>query len=250
LLTHMIATDRFGVGSDVSWIRSCSAISTPHDGTTLATILDSLLGAGGMERALVAMLPGRTTTDRSVYDFDLWHWGLEPRPGEGVKEFVRRVYRTLAKTKDLSSWDLTPQGARELNERVPVYPTVTYLTWANEETVRLPITGRHVSSVEMNPVFWAFGDLMGNYSGSAVSRPTDWWENDGVVNTVSMKGPSGARIVTHVPGEPLARGAFNFMGLSSGKDHLKMVGHYQDPFLWGRWLRRFYLDLARQLAGL
>lgn len=73
----------------------------------------------------------------------------------------------------------------------------------------------------------------------------DWWANDGVVNTISMKGPklgSADRIVPYHG--TLQRGVWNDMGIVEMYDHLEIVGFGR------RTIDSWYLDLARLLASL
>jgi triacylglycerol lipase len=66
---------------------------------------------------------------------------------------------------------------------------------------------------------------MGSYTQSGAGRvPIDssWFPNDGVVNTVSMKAPSG-QPQRNYDGTSV-RGAWNYLGYYRGYDHFDVVG--------------------------
>jgi len=87
---------------------------------------------------------------------------------------------------------------------------------------------------------------MGTYYGAAI--PADkhriWLQNDGIVNTVSMRGPSNAKIVMHNPKKSLKKGVWTDMRLSYNTDHFQIVGHY---VLDDKWLKDFYAGIINNL---
>jgi triacylglycerol lipase len=244
VLIDLLERGHFGPGANARWVLSCTTISTPHNGSTL-TELSKTNPAGWTQKVMAGILKlaGSHWPD---YDLDLDHWGIQRRAGETWEVAWASATRGLADTKDFSFWDLHPAGARELNARTGTHPDVFFLTWSNEETFRMPLAGRQLPSPQMDPWMMPFALFMGNHASEAVRLAPAWLENDGIVNTVSMTAPAGApwRVFD---GRAVHRGTFNYMGRIAGKDHLKVVGHYQDPVITGRWLRPFYLALARNL---
>jgi triacylglycerol lipase len=244
MLAELLEANSFGAHTSAVWVKSVTTISTPNNGTTLATIVNKF--AGGYAEEIVARFLALAGANWEVYDFDLDQWNLVPKPGETLHTFLKRVDETLGNTKDISLYDLLPQGAQDLNQKIRTLPNIYYFSVATEETYVLdPIHGFELGEPAMNPMFWLYAYHMGCYEGSDVSPHKAWWQNDGVVNTISMQGPFNARIESY-QGKPQP-GVWNFMGVIESKDHGKIIGHYQFS---GRWLQKFYTDLATTLYKL
>jgi triacylglycerol lipase len=247
VLVELLSQNNFGMGTDETWVKSVTTISSPHNGTTLATMVNNI--SGGFAEEIVAGFLGLAGSDWKFYNFDMDHWNLSPQPGETLRDFLKRMDSTIGKTKDISMHDLIPKGAQELNQQVRTFADVYYFSYATEETYVLnPSTGFEWAEPAMNPMFWAYASYMGHYQGNEVSPHNLWWKNDGVVNTLSMKGPLNA-VIIEKQGNPRP-GVWNYMGVVESKDHGKVIGHYQDPLISGRWLKKFFLDMATMLCQL
>ena len=247
VLVELLAQDYFGMGTDDSWVKSVTTISTPHNGTTLATLVNKL--SGGFAEEFVSGFLGLAGSNWKVYNFDMDHWDIFPKPDESMHDFLKRIDDLLGESEDLSMHDLLPLGAKKLNQRVRTASNVYYFSYATEETYVLnPETGCEWARPSMNPIFWPYAYSMGHYKGNEVSPPSAWWKNDGIVNTISMKAPFDATIVAY-DGNPRP-GVWTYMGLVEKKDHGKIIGHFQDPVVTGTWLKKFYLDMALHLASL
>jgi triacylglycerol lipase len=230
------------------WISSIVSISSPHDGTTLTELRYPVLGelsGGGMQRfmaALVAMLGGGGT----FYDFKLDQWGLVFE-GDWRRYYERVMTSPLwTDTKDLASWDGSPEGSRDFNGRVETMPDVRYLSFATRATRRDWWTGGQVPVDTMMPLmkFMGFSQHMGSFTrrepGKVVIDEL-WWPNDGIVNTVSMSAPSGSPLLPK--GAAPRPGAWCFMGTFDGVDHGQVIGLTDLPVF------DFYLSLANLLAS-
>ncbi|BBM81980.1 esterase/lipase family protein [Candidatus Uabimicrobium amorphum] len=247
LLVELLAKDYFGIGTNEKWVKSVTTISTPHNGTTLATMIDSF--SGGLAEEIISMFLALAGTDWYIYDFKLDQWGLKPKKDETLSDFLQRVDDTVGSTKDISMHDLLPKGAKELNGRVRDFADVYYFSYATEETyVLLSTFGYEWAEPGMTPIMWAFAYYMGHYKGDHVVEHKEWWKNDGIVNTTSMKGPSTSKIVNY-DGTP-QKGVWNYVKLIDSKDHVKVVGHYQDPIIGAEWLKELYVEIADRLYKL
>jgi triacylglycerol lipase len=239
------------------WVASLTTIATPHDGTTLVYKYDL---QGDFLKALFAMwIALSATSEEAYYDFKLDQWGLGRQPGEDYRVYRDRVlsHEIWRDTTDTARWDGSPEGARELNRWVSARPDVYYFSWATEATWRDPFDGTQVPELGMPGVMASLARFMGSYTrgtGSAgqVSIDRAWWQNDGIVNTVSMNGPklgSTDRIVNFA-GVP-APGVWNYMGLLKSFDHLDVIGIPVGKAPRGfRSLTEWYLAHARLLASL
>jgi triacylglycerol lipase len=192
-------------GGKYGWIKSVTTISAPHNGTTLRD-------------AVLDFLPNLHTPLRDWLDQDLAHW------------------------------ELAPDGARDFNLWARTSPYVYYYSigtlateagaWCCNGTDRMlaPIQTAEYQypRADMIPYFktmageWIVPSLfqhgMGGYTQNAPGRvriDSDWFPNDGVVNTVSMRAPAG-QPVRDYDGHSV-RGTWNFLGNYPGYDHFDVL---------------------------
>ncbi len=233
-----------------SWVCSLTTISSPHDGTTLIykyDLEDSLL-----KPLFSMMISVSQSSPELYYDFKLDQWGLSRGEHEPFSEYRDRVLASCiwAETKDTSYWDGSPDGAKELNTWVRAQPDVFYFSWATEATYREPCDGTQVPELGLLDVMAPVARFLGSYSSTESARlgiDSSWWRNDGIVNTVSMDGPSLGSSDRIVEFSGKARpGVWNYMGLLESVDHVDIIGM---P-LASEGLKRWYLSLAASLASL
>ena len=192
-------------GGKLGWVRSVTTISAPHNGTTLSD-------------AVFAIAPSLRTPLREL---------LAHRAAQ---------------------WELAPDGAREFNRWARTSPRVYYYSvgtvateagsWCCNDTDRViaPVqtTAFQYPRADMIPYFKLFAGEwivpsplqrgMGGYTQDAPGREridSDWFANDGVVNTVSMHAPNGhpARDYDGVS----VRGSWNYLGTWRGYDHFDIL---------------------------
>ncbi|MEC7854233.1 MAG: hypothetical protein VX924_02600 [Candidatus Neomarinimicrobiota bacterium] len=135
-------------------------------------------------------------------------------------------------TKNIVSWDVNIQGAREINSTVTANPEVYYFSFVNSNTVLDSSSGRHIPNNTMSFIIRSNARLMGMkkaYFEDGTSTDSTWFENDGIVNKKSMYGPTtglnGADPITNysedeilIPGQWYAMNGLKM-------DHRRMVGH-------------------------
>ncbi len=232
-----------------SWVHSVTTLASPHDGTSLATGIDRLLPFVRDALLGFAALAG-IQPDELPYDFKLDQWGLRRPPGESFRAYLGRIEQSpIWRSRDISAWDLSPDGARELNRRFPAQPAVYYFSWSTSATVPIWPSQHQIPRPTLLPQLWASALFIGAYTRDEpghVVIDARWWENDGLVNTRSMAGPtldSSDRIVP-AHGQPQP-GIWNDRGVLTGWDHMDIVGIGTLRDLSG-----WYLRLARSLADL
>jgi triacylglycerol lipase len=266
LLVHLL---NYGspeeTGDDVSelfkggkdWVASCSSISSPHDGTSLTVLVNNYFPQVRDLILSIASVLG-LDTDSHLYNFKLEQWGITRMPGESFAEFFDRVFHSGAWTakKDISIWDLRPDGAAEFNDYVITAPHVYYFTYSTDATRTSLIDNKiAVASLDMIPILWPIANIMGFFDRvNAVDVPVNatWHPNDGVVNTISMQGPTvGFNVSRDVPeiiqvntSTIIDTGIFYHMPVLSGWDHMAIIG----VGLWK--ILPFYTELASMLASL
>ena len=72
----------------------------------------------------------------------------------------------------------------------------------------------------MTPLLWPFSTAMGRDSAG---MPRGWLPNDGLVNTISARYPSGAPHTDFVPGQTPERGVWQVLPVEN-LDHLAAIG--------------------------
>ena len=232
-----------------AWVHSVTTLATPHDGASFAVGIDHLLPFVRDSLLGFAALAG-VQPDELPYDFKLEQWGLRRAPDEALADYFQRVERSpIWQSRDISAWDLNPDGARELNRQFPVQPEVYYFSWAAAATAPIWPFDHQIPLPTMLPQLWASAVFIGAYTRDEpghVRIDASWWENDGLVNTRSMAGPTLDSPDRIVSGDgPPQRGVWNYQGTLAGWDHMDLVG-----IVTLREVSDWYLQLARSLADL
>lgn len=239
-------------GGHSEWVTSVTTISTPHDGTTLARGLDLIPFVQEFILGIAATIG--LFTDDVVYDFKLGQWGLVRNPGESLADYFDKVTNSAAfnGTTDASAYDMDPtDGVYEFNGWVAAQPDIYYFSLSTEQSYEMFFTGFHGPELGMNLALHPATYFMGCYTTDGID--SDWFENDGVVNTVSMDGPKlgGSDIIRDGTGNPQP-GVWNHLGVES-LDHGDIIGIL--PYSWEvpsgyDSLADWYIDLADRLTSL
>jgi triacylglycerol lipase len=218
-------------GGKTGWVSSATTLSAPHDGTTLR------------EAALdVAPLMAQWT---SLLDQIAW-MGAAPAPGASD---AGRSSGPSAADFEMAQLELAPDGAREFNRWARTSPHVYYYSIATQGTEPgsfcCNATDRLIAPFQSPAYQYPREDMMsffkasagewivparlqrgmGSYTQSAPGRvrvDSAWFANDGVVNTSSMKGPSG-HPQRRYDGRSV-RGSWNYLGVYRGYDHFDVLG--------------------------
>jgi triacylglycerol lipase len=232
-----------------AWVHSVTTLAAPHDGASIAVGIDRLLPFVRDSLLGFAALAG-IQPDELPYDFKLEQWGLRRAPDEALADYFRRVeHNPIWQSRDISAWDISPDGARELNRQFPAQPEVYYFSWGAAATAPVWPFDHQVPLPTMLPQLWASALFIGAYTRAEpghVRIDASWWENDGLVNTRSMAGPTLDSPDRIVAGDgPPRRGVWNHRGTLAGWDHMDLVGigTLRDTNDW-------HLRLARSLADL
>ena len=213
--------------SNRGWIKSITSIATPHNGSTLADIVTKtfpfiqyFIGLAGV-------------VGTNFYDFDLSQWNIKRKSDETWSKYVQRMRRHNAwNTKNISSWDLSLDGAAELNTFLNASTDIYYFSYTFSATSKNGITGYHTPDKDVFLLIRSRAKLLGSrtvFTNSGNSTDSTWWENDGIVNLRSMRGPTTGQngpdaIVEYQPTEPLIQGQwYTFEPIKL--DHYQSVGH-------------------------
>ena len=188
------------IGGKNGWVKSLTAIASPHNGSPLIDILGT--DVVDFLRNLVlafAALVGDTFFS-NVYDFMLDHWGLSKIPDESFLDYLDRVLASpvfSSDNEDVATFDVSPAGAAKL-QALSSSPTLTY-------------PGTYYFSYATGYTNSNYLDCWINQGCSSVGKPLMWLplqptalllgsrrqqsdeslrENDGVVPLESSKCPN------------------------------------------------------------
>ncbi len=207
------------------WVASITTIATPHDGTTLTQRFANV----GMLERMFAGLVTRSSLQKEdpLIQLHLQHWSVCKNAHETLEQFLLRAIRQdlWQKTEDFSYFDLSPIGAKKLNMRTSTHRDVYYFSWATSRTVPDGDAGYHVPMRGMSLLLYPTARYMGSLEDLPAGidgEPELWWENDGIVNTCSMDGPSLGRPAPIQRYEQPIPGVWNFMGTLKPLDHLQV----------------------------
>lgn len=236
-----------------SWVSSITSIATPHDGSQEAHIKCDIEPLTHQFVAAIAAIKGKNVNlDDLNYDFQLDQWGLKRKPGESRLAYNNRVIKSeiWKKTKDLSVWDLSPEGAREFNSYVKAQSDINYFSIACANTHEDKLTHFQVPNKKMNPVLVKSSIFMGMYTNNKRGEvPIDksWWRNDGVVSVISATNPkvgSTDQIVDY--SGTAIKGTWNYLGELDNTDHIEVCGMKYDR----NGIEQMYFNVAEMLSKL
>lgn len=77
--------------------------------------------------------------DEYYFDMKLDHWNIYRLKGESYKAYSERILKSQIwnNTKDISSWDLSHEGASRLNNQGKASKDIYYFSLATEESINI-----------------------------------------------------------------------------------------------------------------
>lgn len=241
---------------DHHWIDSITTIATPHDGSQEDENLQTLEPFAHNFFAYMASKAGIIDSNNPSFDFRLDQWGLKKGTNESFEDYYKRVLNSSiwGKTKDLSIWDLSQEGAKELNSWVTTQQDIYYFSISCVDTHKDILTNHQIPNLNMNPLLIKSSIFMGQYTNftpGKVQVDSSWWRNDGIVSVRSAIGPhegSKDKIVDYNSTTTPEKGVWNYMGEINNIDHIEVVG--QHSLIYRRFLQNKFIDLAKMLNEL
>ena len=233
------------------WIKSITTLSTPHNGTTISDFVNA--GIPFLQNFIA--LAG--VAGNSFYNFDLEQWGFKRFNEESWIDYFKRMKQhSIWDSKNTVAWDSSIEGAKEINSLCVANPDVYYFSIANYKTKIDEDSGYHKPMKAMSNIIKVQARLMGRkkaYYSDGTSTDSTWYLNDGVVNTVSMLGPttgsSGPDPITEfrqgdlvIPGQWYIMGNYEF-------DHSALIGHQMRKDEYSS-LKKIYLNQLKILWSL
>ena len=237
-------------GGKGDWVKSATTICTPHNSSTVyyplvALKLDVIVQ---FISYVYAGIMGRSFLNGGMVDFHLEQFGLTDVPGgEKADNFFTALSLILENSDDSCQYDLTPEGAAKINEKLDINEDIYYFSYPFSTTRKLPGLGIEVPALGTNPVIFLTAVVMGIMQftdpSTGVVYDEKWLANDALVNTESAKYPLD---------EPYKefdgayeKGIWNVMPVQEG-DHGTAIGLFADK----EKTQSFYLELCEMLNAL
>lgn len=138
-------------------------------------------------------------------------FGLSYFPGSasGVNYDLSKL-QSFINSKDNAFYDLTIDGAAEINKSIKTQPGVYYYSYAGTKTSRSIWTGNYTPNFGINVLLFPYAYAIGRYTGvTAGGRVIDekWLENDGLVNQYRPARPLMSLPLCTMPVRRLNRGS-------------------------------------------
>lgn len=217
-------TSELFTGGKADWINSVTTLCSPHNGSTLFYVVDqgklvsTVLG-------LVYAASGIASTAQigDFYDFRLEQFGMSRASTES--QAAQIINTVFSEGTDNAAYDLSPDGAQELNKKIKLVDNVYYFSYSYLTTQKSSLTGNQVPISSTLPVLFIPATLMGRYStNTKTDFPIDetWLPNDGLVNVVSARYPIGDEY-REFDAENIEKGKWNVMPTLQG-DHGTVIG--------------------------
>ena len=167
-----------------NYIASITTISTPHNGTSLSVIVNNKFPTLQKISAYIGAM--NHVFFKNYYNFDLEHWNLKKNNNETYYQFIKRINKSKIKsTKNSASWDLSIDGSKAFNKISTINQTTYYFSYSTSFSKPNNNSFKHIPLTKMNYYLKPASRMI----GSNLALNSLWYENDGIVNTVSMDGP-------------------------------------------------------------
>lgn len=206
----------------INYIKSITTFSTPHNGTTLAFLINNKFPYLQKLSAYAGLFNGLIF--KNYYNFDLDQWGLKKNKSETYYQFLQRINNSEIKsTENSASWDLSIPGAITFNKISQSNQNTYYFSYSTSASVLKKNSNKHKPNLTMNYYLRPASRLMGSDS----NPPTIYWyENDGIVNTISMDGPHDEKIIQY--NKKLMPGIWHHMGKLNYDHHQILLRKLDD----------------------
>ena len=192
------ATSPLFTGGKADWVQSITTLCSPHNGAQLTCMVDDLGSVAGVTdttnllvdtifKFVQAIDEEYGTPDLMLDQFGIGRSGSRSE----VEASLKKVENA---GNDHAFYDLSPDGAAELNRKIRTVDSVYYFSYAFCTTK----AGKHLRSrvpesntpLYLYPLALAIGSYTGTSAGGIKIDKT-WQDNDGLVSVVSAQYPAG-----------------------------------------------------------
>ena len=180
-----------------------------------------------------------------VIDFQLEHFGIF----SGTDNTSSLLNDSFMNGKDNAFYDLSPHGAKELNETIQTVENVYYFSYVYCTTEKSAITGKQAPKLSTMLVLMPFARLIGGYTNTSDDAPVkiddSWLPNDGLVNVVSAQKPDDEDFEVYTNGTQFSHGKWYVFPTKDG-DHGTVIGMNGNAVQ----THQFYTDLVEMINAL
>lgn len=224
-------------GGHDNMVSSITTLGTPHNGTHAS----DKIGNEAIVRQIAFDLGKRLGNKNSRVDFGLSQWGLKQQPDESYLSYLSRTKTSkLWQTKDNALYDLTRDGATDLNRKTSLNPNIVYKTYTGEAT-HSTLFGKHKADYNLFLPFTVTANLIGK------ATEKEWRENDGLVSVISSQHPFNQAYTEAT--DTNQKGIWQVTPTKHDWDHVDFVGQDStDTKRTREELQQFWYDLADDLV--
>lgn len=242
-------------GGKEDWIFSITAVASVHEGTTLLYSAKDVMSKLEDVTYMLANISGNNILGK-FYESHMEQWGLIDCEVNGKiksKPFNREIQQKIKDSHDNVWYDLTMQGAKEVNEKIKCLPNVYYFSWPCCKTSQKFFQRRpqQTPRFTMCPLFWPMSRSIGNYPKNTVDDyPIDehWLANDGLVPTISETAPFNEPHMDLHDAEKIEKGKWYVYDVFP-TDHLGICGGFLLPTSASK-IQKIYGEHCRTICQL
>ena len=186
-------------GDKADWVFSVTTLCAPHNGSQLTCIVDDLGSLAGIDNTtdLAVDLLFRAVRQyggSGAFDdlmLDQFGVGTHTADEDGVSDAIKAVESAGT---DHAFYELSPDGAAQLNRRIATVDSVYYFSFAYSTTKEGTVLRGMVPETNTLPVLYPLALAMGSYTGTTaggIGIDESWQDNDGLVSVISAQYPFG-----------------------------------------------------------
>lgn len=266
MLTSLLAygneAERKASGKDVSglfkggksdWVFSVTTICAPHNGSALTCIVDELGSVAGIDNTtdllvdLLFKILKMNTGSAVMPDLMLDQFGIVPgsKSSEEISEALKKIETA---GNDHAFYELSPDGAAQLNTQIRMADNVYYFSYAYSTTKAGTRIGGMVPEKKTMPLLYPLALLLGGYHGTTpggIAIDESWQDNDGLVSIVSAQYPTKDPHENYTPDVKPRPGVWYVMPTLRG-DHSSPAGMSQPVSAY----HQMFTDMLARVEGL
>ncbi len=195
-------------GGKSGWIHSITALASPHNGTTMTNI----------SKPIAFILP--KDGEKIV--------GVNESSSIAIISYLKNLTKLFSNGVgiDTGVYDLSLDGAAKLNTKLSAKSNIYYFSVPTDCTSAVWLSKNRIANpLVTDAVLWPIAAYMGSASGvtaGGIVYDKSWYNNDGIVNTISCIAPKNEAQKTFNAGS-ITPGVWNVMSTFKG-DHLSITG--------------------------
>lgn len=212
------------LGGNSELVCSVTAICSPLNGTSAYETAKKFKLISPLKYISYnyAGIVGRSPFNGKFADFHLEQFGLTNTPRRKDSEPFAKAVKTLFKTNDCIEYDMSEQGAQDMNGFIKISPSVFYFSYPFN-AVREFKSGKTYRPVDTDFFFLAMTSSLMLYDANHNGNHEKCTENDGLVDICSAMHPLSEPYNFYSHGESINPGTWNVMPTGRG-DHGTPIG--------------------------